>query len=402
MTTQILDAPASSLANGENNKWMDEVIRVCEAASHGDYEQRMPYGDATGRELRLITAVNHLIDVNDAFIREAGAALDHAAKGKFYRRVILRGLPGCYRYSAILINNATKEMQINAKALEDARHKRIELADEFDHMVREIVNSVAAAAQEMSATAKSLAATALSTTQETEAAATACDSTVSSVQTVASAAEELSNSASEVGRQMTDSSKVAENAVSQTEQTNTTVSSLAEASDRIGKVVKLISTIARQTNLLALNATIEAARAGEAGKGFAVVASEVKHLAQQTGSATDEITNQVKAIQEATKMSVDAIHQIRETIGRVSDISVAISRATDEQRCATRDVSAAIHTVSNHMTNVSGNITRVSSAAKATNEAAARVADLSANVSMHVEELRSGAEKFTTTLRSDK
>jgi methyl-accepting chemotaxis protein len=41
---------------------------------------------------------------------------------------------------------------------------------------------------------------------------------------------------------------------------------LGEWSLEIGKVIKVISTIAQQTNLLALNATIEAARAGEAGK----------------------------------------------------------------------------------------------------------------------------------------
>jgi len=62
-------------------------------------------------------------------------------------------------------------------------------------------------------------------------------------------------------------------AVDVANQTSKTVNILGESSVEIGKVIKVITSIAQQTNLLALNATIEAARAGEAGKGFAVVAN---------------------------------------------------------------------------------------------------------------------------------
>lgn len=76
-------------------------------------------------------------------------------------------------------------------------------------------------------------------------------------------------------------------------------------SKSIGKIVKVISSIADQTNLLALNATIEAARAGEMGKGFAVVADEVRKLAEQSMHATREISSIIKDTQNQTAMAVE-------------------------------------------------------------------------------------------------
>ena len=79
----------------------------------------------------------------------------------------------------------------------------------------------------------------------------------------------------------------------------------------------MIQDIAEQTNLLALNATIEAARAGDAGKGFAVVASEVKSLAAQTAKATEDIREQILAMQGGTDKTVVAIEGVAKTIGQL-------------------------------------------------------------------------------------
>ena len=125
-----------------------------------------------------------------------------------------------------------------------------------------------------------------------------------------------------------------------TEAANTsgTVRSLAQAAQKIGEVVRLINDIASQTNLLALNATIEAARAGEAGKGFAVVAIRGQGLATQTARATDEIAEQVTAMQRATQDCVGAIERIDGTIGRMNEISTSIAAAMEEQGAATQEI----------------------------------------------------------------
>lgn len=162
------------------------------------------------------------------------------------------------------------------------------------------------------------------------------------VESVAAASEQLTYSIREIAQRVQESSKIAEAAVQHARNGNFVINSLDEASVKIGAVVSLINDIAGQTNLLALNATIEAARAGEAGRGFSVVASEVKSLADQTSQATDEIGLQITSIQDATKQTVEAIHQIGQIIDKISEISTAISAAVEEQSAATNEISRNI------------------------------------------------------------
>ena len=104
---------------------------------------------------------------------------------------------------------------------------------------------------------------------------------------------------------------------SQAEQAVKVSQALSGHVEAIESILGLIRDIAGQTNLLALNATIEAARAGDAGRGFAVVAQEVKSLAAQTARATDDITNKITAIQQATRQTVEANGSISATVEEV-------------------------------------------------------------------------------------
>jgi len=101
---------------------------------------------------------------------------------------------------------------------------------------------------------------------------------------------------------------------------------LGQRAQDISKIMSVINDIADQTNLLALNAAIEAARAGDAGRGFAVVADEVRKLAEKTMTATKEVGETVRGIQE---VSVSNIHGMDEA-GRAIADSTALVRQSGE------------------------------------------------------------------------
>ncbi len=103
----------------------------------------------------------------------------------------------------------------------------------------------------------------------------------------------------------------------------------SEKVQQIGKIVEVITNIARQTNLLALNATIEAARAGEYGKGFAVVADEVRKLAENTANSTEAITMLVEEIKEESSRVVGSMREGTQGINEGREDLSTINRSLE-------------------------------------------------------------------------
>jgi methyl-accepting chemotaxis protein len=294
----------------------------------------------------------------------------------------------------------TAEEETKARATAERRGAMESIANDFERSVNGIVRSVSTAATGMQGTAQSMTSSASDASARAATVGAASDSASNNVSTVAAAAEELSSSVAEISRQVARSSEIASKAVADAESTNVTVRALSTGAEKIGEVIKLIHSIAAQTNLLALNATIEAARAGESGRGFAVVASEVKALANQTAKATEEISAQVSAMQASTSEAVTSIGGITETIAQMSEITVSISTAIEQQGDATREIARNIQSVAAGSNEISSHIGGVTTAAAATGTAASEVLSSARELDNQSGMLRRAVDEFLAKVRA--
>ena len=312
----------------------------------------------------------------------------------------MAGALGTFKQNAIE-KARIEEEQRGRHAQAAARQQSIETSIAgFEGQVRKALEALGAASAEMRQTAEKLSTTAETSNHQVKTVVSAAEEASSNVQTVAAASEELTASINEISQQVARAATITDRAVDEARQTDTTVQGLSAAAQKIGEVVKLINDIASQTNLLALNATIEAARAGEAGKGFAVVASEVKSLATQTAKATEDISQQIAAVQSVTEDTVGAIKRIGGTIGEVSSVATSIASAVEEQGAATQEISRNTQQAAQGTREVSANIIGVADGATATGATAQAVKSAAASLSEQAERLRGQVDDFLAKIRA--
>jgi methyl-accepting chemotaxis protein len=351
--------------------------------------------------------------------QESAIGLDsrmRSSAGNFVFRAALKALARKYWYSprklierasvvsqviALDVSNAMTLHRASSEQATAARRKVIDAAiADFAAAIGAVVGAIKEASASLSSTCGTMKQVADHAFGRMASASSAAADTSHRVDAAGAATEELSQSIEHIGQQATRGLEMARTAVGDTKRTHQAIRSLEEAAERIGSVVGLISTIASQTNLLALNATIEASRAGDAGKGFAVVASEVKVLANQTSRATEDISKQVAAIQEATKHSVNEIASIARAIEELTAVASTIAAAVEEQGATTRDIAGSMQTAAGGTARASDEIHSIERAASRSAAAVSEIAGWTERLSARASELETKVTGFFAQVRA--
>ena len=154
------------------------------------------------------------------------------------------------------------------------------------------------------------------------------------------------------------------------------IQDLNSVAQHIRQITLLIDTLSNDTHLLALNASIESVGMEEGDERFTTVASQVRRLSQRSRAAAVEIQQLVNQTQQSANQSVNVTKQGIEVVDRgermvaeslvtteniinqinqTTQLTQAISQATEQQREASVQVSYTLQHLSQFITNLSAN-----------------------------------------------
>ncbi len=212
--------------------------------------------------------------------------------------------------------------------------------------LREISESVALGAQQVSQAAAQVSSSSQSLAQTSAENAASLEQTSASTEEITSMARRNTENSQNAAGIVEHSEEKFREANGALDDMVVAMGEINSSSQKISKIIKVIDEIAFQTNILALNAAVEAARAGEAGMGFAVVADEVRNLAQRCAQAAKDTSSLIEesiAKSDGGKQKVD---RVAEALRRVTGESAQIKTLVDEVSLGSQEQARGLDQIS--------------------------------------------------------
>lgn len=400
----------------------------------GTYYVALPFEPIKGAERWTI-----LYSIPKTVVLQEASSLDHELTGELFKNVtvqvivcLLIGLIGLLviylnagsivkpilRITDMLKEIAQGEGDLTKRIKTEGKDELAVMAKWFNQFLDQLQNLVGMIASSTHGLDKSTGENfdvAHQTQEEITRQLKEIDQVATAVHEMAATSQEIAKNSSQTAEQAKTADEIAKHGMQNVHETTEHINKLAgdldmtvevintltKNSAQISSIINIIFEIAEQTNLLALNAAIESARAGEHGRGFAVVADEVRLLAQRTQKSTHEIQTMIEELTSGTDQASkivagnqdnakeivtlatgagEAINEMAATVSHISEMSIQIATAIEQQSCTTEEINR--------------NIAAISDVAERVEKSGNKVKDSSKTVSHLAAELETLVSKF--------
>ncbi|MBK8945082.1 MAG: methyl-accepting chemotaxis protein [Ignavibacteriae bacterium] len=375
---------------------LDEIDKMLEANEKGDLQFKMKSENFEGGWHRILEGFNKIRKSTIEPIDEARKVLALMANGDFRTKMV-----GNYKGDYENIKNDVNKVAISlSEIIGRVKLSTEELASSANQIQSKTVEMAAGAGEQNSQTSEVVSSI-------DEMTRTITDSTKNASE-AAKTAEQAGNKARNGGRVVKETVEGINRIADVVIKSAVTIEELGKSSNQIGAIIQVINEIADQTNLLALNAAIEAARAGEHGRGFAVVADEVRKLAERTTSATNEIKQMIKRIQEDTSGAVEAIEIGKLEVEKGKTLAVDAGNAlkeiimnTDEVTALINQLAAASEEQNATSQQIAQNVELIQTVTQQATESTGQISESAENLNKLTENLQAIVNKFQLDYNDD-
>jgi methyl-accepting chemotaxis protein len=280
----------------KDQKSVQEVAKIAEIASKGDFSQRIKEQASNPEIVELKETLNKLFEALQKNLTDVVNTLVAYEQSRYDKKVTIDS-EGELKALVLGVNNLGKALHKTHNKIENSLKSKSDILNE--------------SAEKLQKNMKNLFHSISIESDNSQKVAEQIDLINSKIQDTVNRAKTMKSNAIATIDMAKEGESLAQKTLSAMAQINSSTKEINEA-------ITAIDAIAFQTNILSLNAAVEAATAGEAGKGFAVVAQEVRNLAAKSSEAARQIKELVENTQSKASEGMHVSENMKQSFSEVN------------------------------------------------------------------------------------